>query len=747
MAVIGRAIIEIVASTGKALKEIQGLKGNVEKVGKSIKKAGQALTVGVTLPIAGMAWQAVQAASDLEEATNKLRVVFGDAADELERMLGDAPQRLALARDAAYDAAASFGQLLQVAGLTREEAAKLSPQLLQLAADMASIHNIPVEDALYKLRAGLVGETEPLRTVGILLSETAVKLKALEMGLVEAQVDTVKLAKLKLELAEATREAKRMIRWYGEDSIKAQKALLRVQEIEEKIQKTLQGKVPELTDAQKVMARYAIIMEQGAYMMGDLARTQDSVANSTRILQAEIRDLMAEVGKDLLPIAKDFLLMLRDWVKWFRALSPETRRTILKVAGLAAALGPVLVVVGQFMRWGVAIAGFVKKIGAIAGVFGKIGAGFTVVKTAIVGALSAVGSFISGAIGVVSSIVGVIGNVLGAIGGFISGVASSIWGLISTVLGAIGPIGWIILALIGLAIAMYLAWKNNWLGIRDHVANFAAWFSETMSRLRETLKQVWETVKTYALQALQWLIGILAQAWGTVVMLWNLYWALWKYIVTLLITKALELYTRIVTTIVRLVAVVVVRWRAFRTAVITLFVQFVTRVVELVTDFREKVTKIFWNTVDKVKSVILDTDWVGLGKSIVQGIIEGAKRMASKLIDYLKGLARAALNAAKRVLGIKSPSREFMKLGQASILGFVQGLEFVKRVSLPAVEIGAVLTGPNMPSISMEVGSGNVTQYHFHYQPMISLGDETEAERVLFPLFERWIRMREAEAA
>ncbi len=697
MPVIGRAVIEIVASTSKALKEIQGLKGHVEKVGQSMRKAGLALTAGVTVPMMGMAWKAVQAASDLEEATNKLRVVFGDAADELERMLADAPQRLAMARDAAYDAAANFGQLLQVAGLTREEAAKLSPQLLQLAADMASIHNIPVDQALYKLRAGLVGETEPLRTVGILLSETAVKLKALDMGLVQAQVDTVKLAKLKFQLADAMKEAQEAVKRYGQDSEQAQRALLKVKEIEQKIAKVLEGKVPQLTDAQKVMARYAIIMEQGAYMMGDLARTQDSVANSTRILQAEVRDLMAEVGRDLLPVVKDLLLLIRDWVRWFKALSPETRKAIVKVGALAAALGPVLTVVGQLISWGAAIAGFLGKFGAVSALLGKIGAGFAAVKTAIAG-----------------------------------------------VLAAVGPVGWIILAIIGIITALYFAWKNNWLGMREPISKFVAALLNGFNTAVVAAQQLLFIVKYYAGQAWQWLIGTLKRAWNTVVMLWTLLSVMWNYIVSLVITKATELYSRVVSTIVRLVTTVVARWRSFRAKVVEIFLNFVARVVEHVMDFREKVSALFWETVNRVKSIVLGTDWISVGKNIIQGIIDGAKQMASALLDYFAGLARSALDAAKSVLGIKSPSREFMKVGQASIQGFVKGLEFVKHVPLPSVEIGATLAGPDIPGVGVEIGGGKVAHYHFHYQPTISLGDETEAERVLFPLFERWIRAREA---
>lgn len=68
-------------------------------------------------------------------------------------------------------------------------------------------------------------------------------------------------------------------------------------------------------------------------------------------------------------------------------------------------------------------------------------------------------------------------------------------------------------------------------------------------------------------------------------------------------------------------------------------------------------------------------DWVGLGADVISGILKGLRNNAQKVIDYLAGLAQDALEAALGVLGIESPSKVFIKVGQDIIRGWLVGLE------------------------------------------------------------------------
>lgn len=80
-----------------------------------------------------------------------------------------------------------------------------------------------------------------------------------------------------------------------------------------------------------------------------------------------------------------------------------------------------------------------------------------------------------------------------------------------------------------------------------------------------------------------------------------------------------------------------------------------------------------------VQSIIAffrDTDWKAVGKGIIQGIIEGVKRGVGALADAVKAAAKAALEAAKGFLGIDSPSKVFQaEVALPSVEGWVKGLE------------------------------------------------------------------------
>ena len=121
----------------------------------------------------------------------------------------------------------------------------MSEQLLRLGADLASFNNLEVGDALDKLRSGLTGEAEPLRELGVLLSEDAVQAEALASGLAE--------------------------------STKA------------------------ITEADKVQARYNLILKQTATAQGDFARTSTGLANAQRIISAAGRTSAPPWGKPSCP--------------------------------------------------------------------------------------------------------------------------------------------------------------------------------------------------------------------------------------------------------------------------------------------------------------------------------------------------------------------------------------------------------------------------------------------------------------
>lgn len=297
LAAAGKNVSKFAAKTGEQLAEAavawQMFGNKAEAAAKKMKTAGTMMTIGVTAPLILAARKAINAASDLNETITKTEAVFRRSTAQVDTFAKTAAKSFGLSRKAALDYASSFGLILQAGGKTEAQSAAMSVTLAKLSSDLASFYNVDLETASQKIKSGLVGEAEPLRAFGVLLSETAVKTKALAMGF-----------------------------------------------------KMVGGN---LTEAAKVQARYQIILDQTVKAQGDFARTSGGLANQQRILKAEVENLSAKFGDDLLPIMLDLVKTGRDLVKSFTALDAGQRQLIIKLAVLAAAMGPVMLAMSGFL--------------------------------------------------------------------------------------------------------------------------------------------------------------------------------------------------------------------------------------------------------------------------------------------------------------------------------------------------------------------------------------------------------------
>ena len=292
----------VISATDRASATLDKVKGKVSGVASGMRNAlmPAAALAGVGLGALSVgALKAVRSASDLNEALNKAVVTFGKASEIVTEFAETSAKKFGISERAANEYAATLGVILQGSGLTQKASAGMSVDLVKLSADLASFNNIPIDVALEKIRAGLVGESEPLRTVGVLLSEAAVATKAAELGF---------------------------------------------------------GKVgTKLTDAQKVQARYAIILSQTSKQQGDFARTADGAANKERILAARMEDLKAKIGAGLLPVYVKFLGFLADKVLPF--VERKLPVAVAKLRGEWEAIQPSVEQVGaKFLEVGRVIA-------------------------------------------------------------------------------------------------------------------------------------------------------------------------------------------------------------------------------------------------------------------------------------------------------------------------------------------------------------------------------------------------------
>jgi hypothetical protein len=359
------------ADLRSSVERLQDVGRRMQTIGAGMTSVGRGMTMGLTLPIIGAGVAAVKAASDLEETVNKVNVVFGESAAEVQAWADTAATSLGQSRQQALDAAGTFGNLFTSMEMGPKAAADMSTGLVTLATDLASFNNIDPTEATMALRAGLVGEVEPLRRLGVNLNAATIAAKAMELGLVDLSVDMTAVQGLTLDLEKAQIADTEAIAKWGEGSIQARDSAQKLAEIQERLNEATLGAQEALTPAQRAQAAYALIMEQTTNAQGDFIRTSDSLANSQRTLKAQLVDAAGAIGTDLLPIAKELVVWLQGLIEKFTALDPAQRKTILTILGIAAAAGPLLIVIGSIVG---AIGTLLPVLGAVAGVLtGPVG--------------------------------------------------------------------------------------------------------------------------------------------------------------------------------------------------------------------------------------------------------------------------------------------------------------------------------------------------------------------------------------
>lgn len=189
----------------------------------------------------------VNAASDLVEAGTAVGQVFGSSFPAIETWAQGAATSLGQSNLSALNAARTFGVYGQSAGLAGDANVQFAKGMTTLATDLASFNNTSPEQAIEAIGAALRGESEPIRSYGVLLDDATIRQRAFEMGIIDS-----------------TKNA--------------------------------------LTPQQRVLAVQAEILAQTGVAQGDFMRTSEGLANQQRILSAQWTDVSAKIGTLFLPM-------------------------------------------------------------------------------------------------------------------------------------------------------------------------------------------------------------------------------------------------------------------------------------------------------------------------------------------------------------------------------------------------------------------------------------------------------------
>ena len=218
--------------------------------------------------------------SDLAEVQNVVDVTFGGLSDSVDKFAKNAAKQFGLSETMAKKYAGTYGSMAEAFGFTQKQALDMSEALTGLTGDVASFYNISQDEAYTKIKSVFSGETETLKDLGVVMTQSALDAYALSNG-------------------------------FGKTTA-------------------------EMSEAEKVSLRYAFVQEKLANAQGDYARTSDGWANSTRTLALQFDTLKAELGQGLINVFSPIVQWLNIIVERLTAAATKFKEFTAAIMGVSS---------------------------------------------------------------------------------------------------------------------------------------------------------------------------------------------------------------------------------------------------------------------------------------------------------------------------------------------------------------------------------------------------------------------------
>lgn len=253
-------------------KGVAGIQKSVNGLGSSLKSLAGA--VGAAFGIAQIVKfgkEAVSLASDLNEVQNVVDTAFGSMSDQVDAWAKNSIKQFGMSELSAKQMASTYMAMSVGSGLQGQGAADMAMKTAERAADISSFYNKSLEESDTMLKSIWTGETESLKQIGVVMTQTNLDAFALANG-------------------------------FGKTT-------------------------SEMTQSEQIMLRYQYVMNQTRLAAGDFVKTQDSWANQTKILSEQWKQFLSIMGGALIQVLtpalqflNQFMSVLIGWAQTFAAV-------------------------------------------------------------------------------------------------------------------------------------------------------------------------------------------------------------------------------------------------------------------------------------------------------------------------------------------------------------------------------------------------------------------------------------------
>lgn len=669
------------APIDKLGKKFQALGNSIKNAGSKISNFGSNLTMKVTAPIMAISTAGFNLAAELEDAMGASDQIFKNSAKEVQDWADKLDASYGIAEGEALSYANTMGAMLKnIGGLSEEEASKQSQTLTELAGDLSAMFGGSTETAVQALTNALKGNTSMLDNYGMGVNDATIKQKAFEMGIYKG------------------------------------KGALGMQE--------------------KQAATLALIMEQTADAQGQAGREAEGASGSMKTLTTTIKKLGEDIGQILIPIFVPMINKVKEMVTKFKELDPALQQNIVKWGLLAAALGPVLMVIGKFT----------SGIGSLVSIFGK---SISILSAKIValsqstGALGTAFQFIAGHFAVIVAGIGLVvgafitlwntnetfkNNILAiwelikqTFTDLVAGIQERLAGLqlaFQNIVAFITPI-WlafcnmlapafevaffvistvftivkdVILGILDIFIGVFTGnWEQAWNGVKSIFEN--VWYA-----IEDFIHYIIEAIGTLIVNGVNFISTTVTSVWNTlksaVIGIWNAMGgsigAIWEGIKSTVSSAVNGVKTTVLNVYNTLSTITSTTWDGIKSTISNIWNGIKTVVSSAVNGVKTTVTNVF----NGLKSTVSNI-WNGI-KTAIMTPINGAVNIVKGAIDRIKGLFNFKFSWPK------------LKMPRFSIKGSMNPLKWLKegvpKLSVDWYAQGGVFDSPSVIGVG-EAGS------------------------------------------
>ena len=426
-------------------QQMQRMGGNITRTGKNIENVGKSMTTKLTVPILGAGVAAVKVASDFEAGLSRVSSISGATGDDLNKLSEMAKKMGATTKFSATEATEAYQYMAMAGWKTEDMLAGIEP-IMKLAGasgeDLATTSDI-VTDALTAFgktandtnelanvlantaanantNVAMMGESfkyvAPVAgSLNMSMQDTSVALGLMANSGIKASSAGTALRSILTRMSKPTKDSQAAMDALGVSLTDSQGNVKSLNDV----MVDMRSSFAKLTDAQK--SEYAASLAGKTGMSGLLAivnsspddfnKLTDAVNDTTggvnemydvandnlqgqlTILKSTIESVAISFGEKLTPFVKQLTEKLQAAANWFNNLSDEQQKHIIKMAGVVAAIGPMLLGFGKIT----------KTIGGVITSVGKLGAGMKRAK-GFLGLLKMPSGIVVGALAAVAAI-------------------------------------------------------------------------------------------------------------------------------------------------------------------------------------------------------------------------------------------------------------------------------------------------------------------------------------------------------